>query len=315
MNNIITKVSFIIIKKFSIKQRIDNFLINKFKNVPKSKLYNIIRKGRIRINKKRVKARYKLKIGDKIRIPPLKINYIKKKKISINTYLKKKILKNILYEDNLLMILNKPSGLSVHGGSGIDFGIIEILRILKPKNKYLELIHRLDRYTSGILMIAKKKSSLRYFHEQFRNKLIKKTYISLVHGNFLLKKKIVNNSLLKNNNVYKKKMVYINDQGKSSKTLFKIKKNTILYSFLKIIPFTGRTHQIRVHSAYLGHPIIFDNRYGNNFLDKKIKEKKIKKTLFLHARKIIFFHPKLKKKIIIKAPIKKNFKNAIKYLF
>lgn len=313
MSFIITKLSFIKINKFFKKQRIDNFLINKFKKVPKSKLYKIIRKGYVRINKKRVKAKYKLKIGDYIRIPPLKVNYKENPKIDIKK--KNIILKNILYEDKFLLIINKPSGISVHGGSGINFNIIDSLRILKSHEKYFELIHRLDRYTSGILMIAKKKSILRYFHTKFRKKLIKKKYLALVHRQCSFQKKIVNFPLLKKNILNKKKMVSVNTIGKPSKTVFKTKKSNSFYSLLSIIPYTGRTHQIRVHSAFIEHPIIFDNRYGNKKLDNKIQKKKIKKNLLLHAKKIVFVHPILKKKITIRAPLKKNFKKMIKYLF
>ncbi|CAL4321698.1 Ribosomal large subunit pseudouridine synthase C [Buchnera aphidicola (Periphyllus testudinaceus)] len=308
-----TKVSFEKVNIISKKQRIDNFLIKKFKKVPKNKIYSIIRKGRIRINKKRVQAKYKLKIGDLIRIPPLNI-YNFKRKIKINN-IQKKMLNNILYEDNIILIINKPSGLSVHGGSGIDYGIIESLRILRPLEKYLELIHRIDRYTSGILMIAKKKSALIYFHKQLYKKNIKKKYLALVHGRCLFKKKIVDTPLLIKNIVKKKKMVTINSIGKSSKTVFKKIKRNNLYSLISAKPITGRTHQIRVHSKFLGHPILFDNRYGNNKLDKLFKQKEIKKNLLLHAKKITFFHPILKKNIIIKAPLEKNFKKIIKFLF
>ncbi|NIH41102.1 MAG: RluA family pseudouridine synthase [Buchnera aphidicola (Periphyllus aceris)] len=309
-----TKVFFETVNKLSDKQRIDNFLIKKFKKIPKSKLYNIIRKGRVRINKKRVLAKYKLKIGDLIRIPPLKIYKFNKIKIKVNQ-IKKKILNNILYEDKTLLVINKPSGISVHGGSGINFGIIENLRILRPYDQYLELIHRLDRFTSGILMIAKRRSILRYFHEQLRTKNIKKKYIALVHGNFNFKNKIVNQPLLKKNILKKKKMVNIDKNGKNSKTIFNVKKKNLLYSLLSIIPISGRTHQIRVHSSFLNHPILFDNRYGNKKLDKKVKIKKIKKKLLLHAKKISFMHPKFKKNITIKAPLEKNFKKIIKFLF
>ncbi|MCW5197774.1 RluA family pseudouridine synthase [Buchnera aphidicola] len=313
MTSIITKVSFFTVNKFFFQQRIDNFLIKRFKKIPKSKLYKIIRKGHIRINKKRVPVKYKLKLGDLIRIPPLKINYnIKQKEINIKKL--NIISKKILYEDKILLIINKPAGISVHGGSGINFNIIDGLKILRPNEKYLELIHRLDRYTSGILMIAKKRSSLRYFHKEFREHSIQKKYLALVHRKCFFQKKIVNLSLLNQNILNKKKMVLINQNGKKSKTIFYTKKSNSLYSLVSIIPCTGRTHQIRVHSAFLKHPIIFDNRYGDKDLDKQIKIKKIKKTLLLHAKKIIFIHPILKKKITIYAPLQKNFKNAIKNL-
>ncbi|CAL4321672.1 RluA family pseudouridine synthase [Buchnera aphidicola] len=309
-----TKLSFFQIDKISFNQRIDNFLIKKFKKIPKSKLYNLIRKGKIRINKKRIKPRYKLQIGDIIKVPPLKINKFHHSKKNFDKKHYKIILKNILYEDKNLLVINKISGISVHGGSGIKFGIIEILRLLKPKEKYLELIHRLDRYTSGILMVAKKKSSLLYFHEQFRKQTIKKEYVALVHGNTLFQKKVINNSLLKNNILKKKKMVTVNITGKVSTTIFIKKKSTSQFSLISIFPLTGRTHQIRVHAAYIGHPIVLDNRYGKNVLDKNINFKK-NNNLFLHAKKITFIHPISKKKITLCAPLNKNFKKIIEKIF
>ncbi|CAL4321800.1 RluA family pseudouridine synthase [Buchnera aphidicola] len=309
-----TNLCFIKIHKTHLYQRIDNFLIKKFKNIPKSKLYNIIRRGKIRINKKRVKPKYKLKIGDIVKIPPLKIQKVNSRKKKIDKKYCKIILKNTLYEDKHILIINKISGISVHGGSGINFGIIEILRLLKPQEKYLELIHRLDRYTSGILMIAKKKSSLLYFHKKFREKNIQKEYIAIVHGNVFFKKKTVNNFLLKKNVLNKKKIVIVNNTGKLSKTIFIKKKTTLNFSLISIVPCTGRMHQIRVHAAYIGHPIVFDDRYGKKFLDKKIMFNK-NNNLLLHAKKITFIHPISKKKITISAPLDKKFKKIIKKLF
>ena len=293
----ITKLNFIKIDKKCLEQRIDNFLIKKFKNVPKGKLYNIIRKGRVRINKKRVKPKYKLKNTNK----------------NFNKKFYQIILKNILYEDKFILVINKISGMSVHGGSGIKSGIIESIRLLRPKEKYFELIHRLDRYTSGILMIAKKKSSLLYFHKELREKSIKKEYLALVHGNVLFKKKTVSNYLFKKNSLNQKKIVVINSSGKKSQTIFITKKKTLNYSLMKIFPLTGRTHQIRVHSSHIGHPIVCDNRYGNNFLDNNFFIKK--NNLLLHAKKITFTHPTLKKEITICAPLNKNFKKIIKKIF
>ncbi|CAL4321762.1 RluA family pseudouridine synthase [Buchnera aphidicola] len=304
-------VSIVKIDKEMINQRIDNFIKSQFRKIPKGLLYKIIRIGRIRVNKKRVKPDYKLKIGDILRIPPFHEKKIKKN-ITINLNIKKKLLSSILYEDEYLLVINKPPGIAVHGGSGLNFGIIEGFRLLKEKYQYLELIHRLDKNTSGILMLAKKKSCLKNIHEQFRKKIIEKQYIALVHGKWKDNIRIISKPLIKNKLFNGKKHVTISCNGKQSKTIFIVKKRFDLNTMLLIIPKTGRTHQIRVHAAYAGHPIIFDNYYGNKKLDYQINQKYQHEKILLHAIKISFFHPLSKKKIYIKAPLENRFKKYLK---
>ncbi|WP_343189791.1 RluA family pseudouridine synthase [Buchnera aphidicola] len=302
-----TKVKKIVILKNSIGQRIDNFLKKKLKKFSKNAIYTIIRKGRIRINKKRIQAKYKLKKNDTIRIPPIykeSKKIVKKKNIP---YFKKIIKNNILYEDKYLMAINKPKKIAVHGGSGINFGIIEMIRKIYPMEKNLELIHRLDKDTSGVLLISKKKFVLKSLHNQIKNRRIKKTYTAIVHGLWPIKYKKINFPLLKTQNIFGKRLVLVSKNGKKSKTIFKVEKKYKNATILKIYPITGRTHQIRVHTAQIGHPIINDNRYGNKNLDKKINIKN--KELFLHALQICFLHPKTNKKISIIA--KKNSINTL----
>ncbi|XBC39042.1 MAG: RluA family pseudouridine synthase [Buchnera aphidicola (Nurudea shiraii)] len=313
----VTKIiptSFLEIKKEHIKQRIDNFLFNKFKQLSKNTIYKKIRTGQIRINKKRIQPKYKLQLGDYIRIPPIKsfCKNIKTKKLSKK--LKSLLDNSILYEDNYLLILNKPAGIAVHSGSGINLGIIECFRILRHKEIELDLVHRLDRGTSGVLILAKKRSMLRELHKQLKEKKVQKKYLALVHGNWpenikcisapLLKTKINLNHIVKINNI----------NGKFSKTFFKIKKKYTHNTLMLITPITGRTHQIRVHTQYANHPIVLDEKYGKINLDNIIKSNFSTKRLLLHASSIVFFHPKIKKSLKIVAPIDKEFQNMLNNL-
>ncbi|BBI01276.1 pseudouridine synthase [Buchnera aphidicola (Nipponaphis monzeni)] len=297
------------ITKEMINQRIDNFLIKKFKNVPKSMIYRIIRVGKVQINKEKIKPSYKLKINDNIYLPYIKVQDKISIKKNIPVKIKNLLIKNILYEDKYLLVINKPSGIAVHGGSGLSFGIIEIFRQLIPSNNNLELVHRLDKDTSGILILSKKANILKSLHAQLRDKKIKKNYLALVHGKWPLEIKKVEFPLLKNN----KRIVSINANGKPSKTCFKIQRVYSSSTLIAIQPITGRTHQIRVHTLSTGHPIIFDNRYGNKLLDNKIKISTEKKLL-LHANNINFVHPHNQKKICINAPLEKHFLRYINEL-
>ena len=270
-------------------QRLDNFLINLLKGVPKSHIYRIIRKGEVRINKGRCDAKRKLLIGDIVRIPPIRVAE-EKQLISAPAYLTTSLTRDILFEDDAILVINKPSGFAVHGGSGISSGVIEALRELRPDSRFLELVHRLDRDTSGCLIIAKKRSALRTLHEYFRGDGVKKNYLALLHGRWEKQKLIVDQPLLKNISQGGERMVKISSSGKPSKTLFR---RIALYhdtTLVEASPYTGRTHQIRVHAAWLGHAIIGDERYGENEINKKFRQRGYKR-LFLHAHKLQFAHP------------------------
>ncbi|QTM69213.1 RluA family pseudouridine synthase [Buchnera aphidicola (Hormaphis cornu)] len=292
-----------------IDQRIDNFLIKNLKKLPRSMIYRIIRIGTVQVNQKKVKPKYKLKLGDLVTIPPFIPNNFLKKKTKIPRKITDMLIKRILYEDNYLLIINKPSGIAVHGGSGLSFGIIEIFRFLRPSDQSLELVHRLDKDTSGILILSKKNSALRILHQQLRENKIKKSYLALVHGRWPNNIKQICSPLLKNH----KNLVSINNQGKPSKTYFKIKKLYSTTTLMSIIPVTGRTHQIRVHTLSIGHPIVFDNRYGNSKLDKNLDSNHSKKLL-LHANKITFIHPNSEQKISINAILDSHFKYYLSQL-
>ncbi|AAO27040.1 ribosomal large subunit pseudouridine synthase D [Buchnera aphidicola str. Bp (Baizongia pistaciae)] len=314
MTNQFSSTHFLNITENSEKQRIDNFLRKTFKRLPFNLICKIIRTGQIRINKKRINQNYKLKLGDSVRIPPITIQSDSNKKIKLNTRLSIIFNNMILYEDNYFLILNKPSGMSVHSGSGINYGMIENLRILRPYNRYLDLVHRLDRDTSGVLIIAKKRSILRNLHEQLREKKIKKKYVALVHGVWPDILKSISKPLLKTSSRKNKNIVKIDPKGKESITHFNIKKKYTKNTLISITPITGRTHQIRVHLLHLNYPIVLDAKYGIKKLDYFIKNKFNINRLLLHAESINFFHPKRKKNILITAPLDYVFKTVLKNL-
>lgn len=267
-------------------QRLDNYLIKILKGVPKSHIYRIIRAGEVRINKKRVKPSNHLVKGDVVRIPPVRT--CQSKSIVVKEDLKELIKKSIISEDDNLLVINKPAKLAVHGGSGISLGVIELLRQIRKDLRYIELVHRLDRDTSGCLLIAKKRSFLRKIQDLLVKQQVKKTYWALASGNWQNLNKIsVNEPLKKNILKSGERFVVIDSQGKKSLTNFNLLENYQDSCWVEASPKTGRTHQIRVHSAYLKHPILGDTKYGNPEYKNPGKDLE-KKRLYLHARQIEF---------------------------
>lgn len=308
MNEIRTKVQFIDIDEDMAGQRIDNFLRNQLKSIPKSMVYRILRKGEVRVNKKRVKAEYKLAAGDSVRIPPVTIEE-KVEDVAPSTKLNKvaELEHMIIYEDEHMLILNKPSGTAVHGGSGLKFGAIEALRALRPQARFLELVHRIDRDTSGILLVAKKRSALRHLQAQFREKTVQKYYFALVMGEWKPSCKVVNAPLLKNE---VNSIVRVNPNGKPSETRFKVLEKFAQATLIQASPITGRTHQIRVHTQYVGHPIGWDDRYGDRRFDAYTADVGLNR-LFLHAANIKFTHPGSEQAMDISAPMDKQLENVL----
>ncbi|OXX49548.1 23S rRNA pseudouridine(955/2504/2580) synthase [Vibrio sp. V11_P1A41T118] len=309
MSEIRTQVQLIDIDEDMAGQRIDNFLRNQLKNVPKSMVYRILRKGEVRVNKKRIKAEYKLSAGDVVRIPPVTLEQSDQEINTPNTKLSKvaELEHCIIFEDEHLLILNKPSGTAVHGGSGLKFGAIEALRALRPEARFLELVHRIDRDTSGILLVAKKRSALRHLQAQFREKTIQKYYFALVMGQWKSSCKVVNAPLLKNE---VNSIVRVNPNGKASETRFKILEQFAQATLVQASPITGRTHQIRVHTQYTGHPIAWDDRYGDRRFDAYAAQFGIDR-LFLHAANIRFVHPSTEALMDINAPLDTQLEQAL----
>ncbi len=285
----ILKVQFVEITEAHEGQRLDNLLMKLLKGVPKSRIYRIIRKGEVRINKGRCDAKRKLIMGDIVRIPPIRVAE-EKEQLPAPEFLKKCLQEGVLFEDNAILVINKPAGFAVHGGSGLNTGVIEALREIRPESHFLELVHRLDKGTSGCLIIAKKRSALRTLHEYFRGSGVRKSYLALLGGRWEQEKVIVDQPLLKNTNQSIERMVKVSTAGKASKTLFKRLSLLQNATLVEASPFTGRTHQIRVHAAWLGHAIIADDRYGDNEINKEFKKRGYKR-LFLHAQKLQFSHP------------------------
>jgi 23S rRNA pseudouridine955/2504/2580 synthase len=309
--NALPQVAHIEITEDNCDQRLDNFLITRLKGVPKSHIYRIVRKGEVRVNKGRVDVKYRLLAGDIVRIPPIRVAE-RSEESYIPQGLQAALQQGILFEDEGFLIVNKPAGFAVHGGSGVSSGIIEGLRLLRPEAHFLELVHRLDKDTSGCLLIAKKRSALRKLQELFRESQIKKTYQAMLSGQWLRKKLIVTAPLLKNISKGGERIVVISQSGKAAETLFtrlQLFRNATL---VEASPKTGRTHQIRVHAASLGHPIVGDERYGVDEVNKTFKNKGYKR-MFLHAHTLKFQHPVTGILMTISAPLPAQLENLLKH--
>ena len=271
-------------------QRIDNFLLTRLKGVPKSHIYRILRSGEVRVNSGRVDATYRLKIGDRVRIPPVEVAPAKAGPLHAPKWGAAPLSQAILYEDEGLLALNKPAGVAVHGGSGISLGVIEQLRAERSKARFLELAHRLDRDTSGILLIAKKRSMLVALHDMMRTGAMDKRYYALARGQFKEEKKVFKESLHKFLTESGERRVMVRDDGKASQTVFRRKQRFAEATLLEAQLMTGRTHQIRVHLAHLGCPIAGDDKYGDFAWNKALARQGLKR-MFLHAASLHFIHP------------------------
>lgn len=294
-------VQYVTITADSAGQRIDNFLITYLKGVPRTHIYRILRKGEVRVNKKRAKPSYKLVDGDYIRLPPLQIepDTVKPKP---GNQLMQFLATRILYEDQGLLIINKPSGIPVHGGTGVKLGVVDALRCMYPKLTQLELAHRLDLETSGCLILAKKRSVLRELHELLRARQVEKIYWTLTKGHWKETELTVDVPLLKNQLTSGERIVHVNAEGKPSVTHFRTLEKFATTSLMEATLETGRTHQIRVHAKHRGHPVLGDEKYGDKELNKQLREIGLRR-LFLHAYLIRFTLPSTGVEISVTAPL------------
>ena len=266
-------------------QRIDNFLRSELPGVPKGRLYRLLRRGEVRVNGGRIRAEYKLQEGDEVRIPPARV---RAEGAPPSQKMASDMLDRVIFEDKRLLVLNKPTGVAVHGGSGISHGVIELLRHARPDLKELALVHRIDRETSGCLVMAKRRSALRELHERFREGEVEKNYLALVVGDWQLGEQLIDAPLYVQNRQNGERHVVVSGKlGKSAQTRVSLSRTYGKYSLLLCAPLTGRTHQIRVHLDHAEHPIIGDQRYGDDDANRKAKKLGLNR-LFLHAQSIAF---------------------------
>jgi len=273
------KAKWLVIGEESEAQRIDNFLLRRLKGVPKSHVYRVLRSGEVRVNSGRVKPDYRLQVGDRVRIPPVRVSEGRPPPA-------RPLDLPVVFEDASLLVIDKPSGIAVHGGSGVSFGVIESLRAARPQAKVLELAHRLDRDTSGLLILCKRRSALVELHRMLREGEVRKIYLAVVKGALAKKTLELRESLHKHVTASGERRVSVQADGMSALTRVTRLKSSGEFSLLQVELMTGRTHQIRVHLAHAGHPVVGDDKYGDFALNRALKQR-----LLLHAAKLSFRHP------------------------
>jgi len=293
---------FVTITEEEAGQRIDNYLLRVCKGVPKSHIYRILRSGEVRVNKGRIDQLYRLVTGDVVRIPPVRIAERQAGSVPVPG-----AEFHIVHEDSHLLVIDKPAGVAVHGGSGVSYGVIEQLRAARPDAKFLELVHRLDRETSGLLLLAKKRSALTSLHEQMRDGKTDKRYLTLVAGDWKNPRQHVKLPLHKYTTPDGERRVVVQAGGQESHTIFNLLKKWPDYALLEAELKTGRTHQIRVHLASSGFPILGDEKYGDFALNKQLQKatetRGALRRMFLHAYRITFQHPETGKPLTLTAPL------------
>ncbi len=280
-------VGWVTVDEGAAGQRIDNYLVRLLKGVPKSHIYRILRSGEVRVNKGRVDQTYRLELGDLIRVPPIRVAAPSAAKTAAHV---PHVAFRVLFEDDALLAIDKPAGMAVHGGSGISRGVIEQLRLQHPEFKFLELVHRLDRETSGILLLAKKRSALLAMHEAIRDGATDKRYLTLVKGCWKNRRQAVKAPLQKTTTADGERRVFVHADGQPSHTVFNLLEAWPDFSLLEAELKTGRTHQIRVHLQHLGFPIAGDDKYGDFTLNKQLQKQGLKR-MFLHAWRLTLPHP------------------------
>ncbi len=284
----------------SAGQRLDNFLMRHLKGVPKTHVYRVIRSGEVRINKGRASADTRLAVGDQIRVPPVRVSQSTAPPAPAREF-------PVLLEDDHLLAIDKPPGVAVHGGSGVSSGVIEQLRSARPQARFLELVHRLDKETSGVLLLAKKRSALTALQDQFRGRDTGKRYLALVAGAWPEKLKVIDQPLVKTLGAAGERQVRVvspaHEGGRRSITLVKVARRLSGFTLLEVTIKTGRTHQIRVHLANAGHPIAGDPKYGDFALNKALAREHRFARMFLHAQQLAFDHPGSGERIALQSPL------------
>lgn len=304
-------VRFVEVDEERAGQRLDNFLKLHLKGLPKTRIYRIIRKGEVRVNKGRVTPSYRLVTGDNVRIPPVRIAE-RPPAHAPSVGMSRVIEQSILYEDDALLVINKPSGMAVHGGSGVSLGVIEALRAMRRDSRFLELVHRLDRDTSGCLLVAKKRSMLKHLHDQMRSGKTEKIYQLLVSGRWPNQRQTIKAPLLKNTLRSGERIVVVHPEGKPSVTHFQVLERLDDCTLVEARLETGRTHQIRVHSKHVSCFIIGDEKYGNNDVNKAMRQFGLKR-LFLHASTLKVMLPD-QRDMMFEAPLPDDLKRGLQVI-
>jgi len=309
-----TQVQWLSIDADQAGQRLDNYLKSRLKGLPKSRIYSLLRKGEVRVNKGRAKPDYRLCAGDSVRLPPLRLSR-EAPPPKPSDRLRKQLERSVLFENDSLLVLNKPPGLAVHGGSGVSLGLIEVLRQMRPDARFLELIHRLDRDTSGCIMVAKKRSMLRHMQAALRDRAaggVVKIYQALVLGSWSARRKKVNEPLLRLD-IKGDRIVKVHPEGKPSVTHFRLLEDFGEVSLVQARLETGRTHQIRVHAQVSGHSLVGDEKYGQDQANQRWRAKGVKR-LFLHAASLGFVLPGETETTWVEAPLPQDLTQVLEDL-
>jgi len=303
----LSNASTIAVDSASEGQRVDNFLLRLCKGVPRSHIYRILRSGEVRVNSRRVDATYRLQGGDRVRVPPMRLADRSR------TPRPRPVELPVVFEDEALLVVNKPSGTAVHGGSGVSYGVIESLRAARPQAKFLELAHRLDRETSGLLVLAKKRSALTALHAALREGKVRKCYLALVKGRWRDDKRRVDLPLKKYLTKSGERRVSVDREGRESRTVFRRERAFRDCTLLSAELLTGRTHQIRVHLAHLGFPVAGDDKYGDFELNRGLAKQGLKR-MFLHAGELEFGHPLSGEALKLHAPLPEDLSRFLDFL-
>lgn len=293
-------------------QRIDNFLLTLLKGVPRSHIYRLLRTGQVRVNKGRIKPTYRLNVGDQVRVPP--VNYSESMPVQVDDSRKALIEAAVLHEDEDILVLDKPAGMAVHGGSGLRFGLIEALKEMRPACPDISLVHRLDRFTSGCLLIAKNRALLPALQEQFRTERVEKQYLTLLKGRWQGGARTVELSLHKGRLQSGERMVQVDEEeGKDAESRFIPVEVYAGASLMQVVLKTGRMHQIRVHAAGVGHPVAGDEKYGDPEFNRRMQDLGLKR-LFLHAQALSFHHPRTGRLMSLSTPLPANLSQVLEHL-